>query len=170
MILTGQQISDELKTLGFERVEGPWDDSYLVPHSKWLDEFGAWWTKEILPTLKYEENEFDCDDFSRRCGVEVTKSVLVSGVIGSAAAFFYRARLSHNRRESVQHRKRRSRHQLVPDRGRRMAMVRAAGRAGGAAGWRSRFWRSRFAVLPRVNLRRQLRRLRQFHHHLFFDL
>ncbi len=89
MIVTGQEVYDAIVELGFPRVEAPWDESYFKPKVQWLDEFGEWWMREVRPTLTYQPDEFDCDDFSRLARVRATDSILASGIRGATPCFFY---------------------------------------------------------------------------------
>lgn len=88
MILTGQQIADELKTFGVREIVGPWYPSYFVPHSQWLEEFNQWWSTNILPERKFDEFNWNCISYSMEYRVEASKSIIGTGITGATPAVF----------------------------------------------------------------------------------
>lgn len=61
IFISGQQLADELKALGFERVEEPRDTSYACPSPQWLPVFGEY-CRTNQPATPGSGQETDCDD------------------------------------------------------------------------------------------------------------
>lgn len=59
--ITGQQLADELKSLGFERVEDPRDTTDACPSPTWLVPFGEY-CRANQPAKPGSGQESDCDD------------------------------------------------------------------------------------------------------------
>lgn len=59
--ITGKQLADELKALGFEQVEDPRDTSYACPSTEWLPIFGEY-CRLHQPAKPGSGEESDCDD------------------------------------------------------------------------------------------------------------
>lgn len=59
--ITGQQLADELRALGFEEVHTPRDTSYACPSLLWLAQFGKYCLAN-QPAKPGSGQESDCDD------------------------------------------------------------------------------------------------------------
>lgn len=84
MILTGQELIAELRTLGTQGFSNPRDERYFCPDETWLDYFGKWWADYQLPKLVYLKETFDCDDYSRLIITKATEALLENTKIENA--------------------------------------------------------------------------------------